>query len=227
MSNKFKKILFGVVVLSIFISFYSMNTMAAKGDAPIDVPGDTIQTRIQAENRTQLQFRERTRLTFNCNVNIELNISCEAMKIGEKNFEIEIDAENDLHMNMTCTEEQIQLGLQKGHTYRVRNQNRFRYEEGFCVSVQCNDTCQAKLKLEANNRNQNAEWAYYDESTEEWVTVPTSLQNGYLVCETSHFSTWTVLIPESEDLTMIYVIVGVVVGLVVILGITIYLKKRK
>ncbi|MFX1573196.1 MAG: hypothetical protein ACFFB0_10640 [Promethearchaeota archaeon] len=227
MLKNFKKIVLGVVILSIFISFYSLNSMATNGEAPVDVPGDTIQTRIQAGNRTQLQFRERTRLTFNCNVSIALNVSCEAMKIGTKDFEIEINAENELQMNMTCTEEQIQLGLQKGHTYQVRNRNRFRFEEGFCVSIQCNDSCQAKLKLEANNRNQNAKWAYYDESTEEWVTMPTSLQNGYLVCETNHFSTWTVLIPESEDFTMIYIIVGVIVGLVVIIGIAIYLKKRK
>ena len=77
-----------------------MNTIAASGEAPIDVPGDTIQTRIQAGNRTQLQFRERTRLTFNCNVIINLNISCEAMKIGVKNCEIEIDAENNLQMKV-------------------------------------------------------------------------------------------------------------------------------
>ncbi|GAG87404.1 unnamed protein product [marine sediment metagenome] len=40
------------------------------------------------------------------------------------------------------------------------------------------------------------EWAYYDEATEEWVSVPTTVEDGYLAAEVTHFSTWTILIPD-------------------------------
>jgi len=40
------------------------------------------------------------------------------------------------------------------------------------------------------------EWAYYNEATEEWVSVPTTVEDGYLTAEVTHFSTWTILMPD-------------------------------
>ena len=54
-------------------------------------------------------------------------------------------------------------------------------------------------------------WAYYDETSEEWVSVPTSIEDGYLVAETDHFSYWTVLIPESDNNFLFYIgLIGVI-----------------
>ena len=132
-------------------------------------------------------------------------------------------------MTMTCREEQIQLGLQKGSTFRTRERHRYRYEEGFCLQIQCSGTCDAKLKIQATNQNRNGEWAYYDEADEEWVTVPTTIEDGYLVAETDHFSYWTILIPEADNTLWIYIGVGAaVIGVAVIaVVLVIYQKKRK
>jgi hypothetical protein len=224
--KKISKILLGVFTFAILFSIFNANSVLAVGETNINVNGDTIQTQIQANNRVMFTFRQRTRLTWNSTVDIDVNIDCEALRIGVKYFEIEIEAERNLTMNMICTEEQIQLGLIKGYTYRIRERHRFQYQEGFCASIQCNDSCQAKLKIQATNQNRNGNWAYYDETSEEWVAVPTTIENGYLVAETDHFSYWTILIPEADTTLMIVISIGGIIGVIAIVSM-VYLKKRK
>lgn len=41
-------------------------------------------------------------------------------------------------------------------------------------------------------------WFYWDRTEQDWVAVVSFLdQNGYLICETDHFSTWTTAKLES------------------------------
>ncbi len=225
------KTIIGVFVVLTLFSLINARDLVAANGPPVDIPGDTVQTKVQAHNRTTYTFRNRTRLTFNCSANAEVNIVCDALNIGQKDFELEVISENDLQMNMTCTEEQNQLGLMKGHTYRLRNRNRYRYEEGFCISIQCNQSSQiqARLKILATNQNRGGTWAYYAEDTEEWVSVQTTEQNGYLVCETNSFSIWTVLIPESDDTIMGFGSITAIVDVVAVIAIVsvVLLKRRK
>ncbi|MFX1345312.1 MAG: hypothetical protein ACFFBC_11100 [Promethearchaeota archaeon] len=225
--KKINKILIGSFALVILFTVLSANTVLATENS-IDINDDTYQTRIQANNRVMFQFRERTRLTFNSTVNIDVDINCDALRIGVKSFEIEVDCDQDLQMNMTCTEEQAELGLLMGNRYTVRNRHRFLYQEGFCVSIQCNNSgeIQAKLKIEANNQNRIGTWAYYDETSEDWISVPTTLEDGYLVTETDHFSYWTVLIPETENNMLIYLGLISIVGIIAVISV-IFLRRRK
>ena len=197
-------------------------------DSSIPVNGDTIQTQVQANQRTTFTFRSRTRMRFNSTVDIDVNINCDALRIGVKDFEIEIEGDQILQMNMTCTEEQAELGLLKGNTYQARNRNRYQYQEGFCLLVQCNNSnqIQAKLKIQATNENSLCSWAYYDETSEDWVTVPTTLEDGYLIAETDHFSYWTVLLPETESNLLMYIGIISVIGIIAMISV-IYFKKRK
>ncbi|UCD02443.1 MAG: hypothetical protein JSV23_05385 [Promethearchaeota archaeon] len=224
--KKVSKIILGIFTFSILFSIFNVNSVLGAGETNINVNGDTIQTQIQANNRIMFTFRQRTRLTWNSNVDIDVNIECDSLQIGVKYVEIEILAERNLTMNMICTEEQIQLGLIKGYTYRIRERERFQYQEGFCAYIQCNDSCQAKLKIQATNQNRNGNWAYYDETAEEWVAVPTTIENGYLVAETDHFSYWTILIPEADNTLLIAISIGVIIGVIAIVTI-LYFKKRK
>ena len=225
--KKISKILIGSFALMILFTVLSANTVLAT-ESSIDINDDTYQTRIQANNRVMFQFRERTRLTFNSTVNIDVNINCDSLRIGVKSFEIEVECEQDLQMNMTCTEEQAELGLLMGNRYTVRNRHRFLYQEGFCVSIQCNNSgeIQAKLKIEANHQNRIGTWAYYDETSEEWISVPTTIEDGYLVTETDHFSYWTVLIPEAENNLLIYLGLISIVGILAVISV-IFLRRRK
>jgi len=224
--KKVYKIMFGMLMVSLlFSTFSTSNVLAAESPAStVEVGGDTHQAQVSANIRTAYRFRQRTQLTFNSNVNIDVNMNCDAMNIGDKNFEIEVDGTNDLTMTMTCTENQEELGLMDGQITQTRNRNRYQYRKGFVISVQCNDSCNATMKLEATEADRGSTWAYYDTQTSEWVSVETTLKDGYLVAETDHFSTWTVLSLET-DYTIL--IIGIGIGAVVIIGITVVLKKRK
>ena len=226
--KKLSKILLGTIFLMILFSTITSFNVVAVGnpDDTFEVPGDTYQKHIQANTMTMFRFRARTQLRLNANVNLDVNFDCEALKIGDKDFALEIEGNGDLYMNMTCTEEQKELGLLKGNTYQIRNRNRVQYQEGFVVKLECNGTfTRARLSVRVTNENRVGQWAYYDEATEEWVSVPTTIQNGYLTAEVSHFSTWTILIPDYTIL-IIGLSIGGVVALIII-GSVIYVKKRK
>lgn len=220
------KVLISVLSLMILFSLLNVSSVAAD-TTPLEINQDTYQARLNAEEQYHFRFRLRTQLRIMANVNIDIDINCEPIKIGAKDFAIEVSTDQDLKMNMTCTEEQKELGLLNGYTYQIRNRNRLRYEEGFCVGIETNATnpLTAKLMIEATNQNQVGVWAYYDEATEEWVSVPTTVENGYLVANVDHFSYWTILIP---DFTLAIVIgVGVGAGaLVAVLAIYFWKKKR-
>ena len=227
--KKSSKILLGIFSLMVLFSMFSVNTVAA-AQVPVELPSqDNYQGKLQANNEYQFRFRLRTQLRVMANVNVNVNIQCDAMKIGVKDFAIEVTSVGDLNMNMTCTEEQAELGLLAGNTYQIRNRNRLRYEEGFCIQIQSNATVQnqirAKLMIQATNQNQIGTWAYYDEASEAWVSVPTTVQDGYLVADVDHFSYWTILIPDYT----VAIIVGVSVGvgvLVAVLGIYFWRRRR-
>ncbi|MFX0027720.1 MAG: hypothetical protein ACFE8B_00800 [Candidatus Hermodarchaeota archaeon] len=224
--KKINKILIGAIAFIALFTVLNTNTVLA-AESPIEVNVDTYQYQVQANHSVMFSFRQRTRLTFASTVDIDANINCDALRIGVKYFEIEIDNDQDLQMNMTCTEEQIQLGLLKGYRYTVRNRQRLLYQEGFCVSIQCNNSgdVQAKLKIQANNQNRKGTWAYYDDSAEEWVAVPTTIEDGYLVTETDHFSYWTILNPESENNFYLYIGLISVIGILAV--ITVVLLRRR
>ena len=226
--KKLSKILLGTIFLMILVSTITSFNVVAVGD-PVDtveVSGDTTQAHVQANTMTQFRFRNRTRLRVEANVNLDMDFDCDALRIGAKDFALEIEATGDLQMTMTCTEEQKELGLQMGYTYQIRNRNRVQYQEGFVVDIECDGTfTRARLSIRATNENRVGQWAYYDEATEEWVSVPTTIEDGYLTAEVSHFSTWTILIPDYTIL-IIGLSIGGVIALLVI-GSVIYLKKRK
>ena len=121
--KKLSKILLGTIFLMILVSTITSFNVVAVGDSDetVEVPGDTYQYHIHANTMTMLRFRARTQLRINANVNLDVDVDCEALKIGDKDFAIEIEGSGDLYMNMTCTEEQKELGLQMGYTYQIRN----------------------------------------------------------------------------------------------------------
>jgi putative exporter of polyketide antibiotics len=80
---------------------------------------------------------------------------------------------------------------------------------------------------------------YWNQTRAQWETVESYMdQNGYLVCNTNHFSTWTVaeIEPEAEPSTeptednnipTVYIVAIVVVAIVAVASGLIAYKKRK
>lgn len=100
---------------------------------------------------------------------------------------------------------------------------------------------QTELKQQLN-REVNASrltWMYWNRTRSEWEAVESYMdQNGYLVCNTDHFSTWTVAeISESTEtggeestntgIPMEYVYGGVAVVVVIALGLGIYANSKR
>ncbi len=227
--KKSSKILLGTFFLMIlFSTITSFNVVAIDDpDEVVEVPGDSTQAHVEANTATIFRFRNRTRLRIRADVNLNLNLDCDALRFGVKDFVVEIEGTGDLQMTMTCTEEQVQLGLIKGNMYQTRNRNRYLYQEGFVVSIECDGTFErARLRIRATNENRLGQFAYYDEATEEWVSVPTTVEDGYLTAEVSHFSTWTILLPDYTMVIVGFSIGGGVAALIVIASVF-YIKKRK
>lgn len=231
MKKNTKNIVFSLLIFSLVFSIIMLYNItpvnAASDDEKINIDdGDHVQKQIRANERVRFRFRERTRITVESNEKANCSIDCDAKKIGDKDFEIEIESDDELNLTMKCREERNSIGLQKGNTYTARNRNRYRYQEGFVVDIDSSeDDIEAKLRIEETEENRGGTWAYYDNKNEEWVTVETTSKNGYLECETDHFSTWTVLVPEI-DFTLL-LIIGAGIGAVVLAGVAILLIKRR
>jgi hypothetical protein len=97
----------------------------------------------------------------------------------------------------------------------------------------CDGSCdqaflKARLRLKITNQNRDGEWAYYDQSQNEWFTLPTTIEDGYLTAETSELTSFTVFIPEEEIDTPILGISLSIAGIsIVVITIGIYIRKRK
>ncbi len=227
--KKISKYLIGsFALLLVCSSFLSINVAAAidPTDKEVPVMTDHWQAQVQANEMTMFAFQFNLRLRFRANVNLELNGDCETHKLANKDFILEVEGDDDLRMNMTCTEEQKELGLMMGNTYQIRNRNRVQYQEGFVCNIECNGTfTKAQIRIRATNENRIGSWAYYDEATEEWVSVPTTIEDDYLTAEVTHFSYWTILIPDYTLFIVVSVVIGAVA--VVIIGSVFYIRKRK
>jgi hypothetical protein len=227
--KKISKYMIGsFALLLIFSSFFTANVAATvpPNDAEVPVGGDHFQGQVQANEMTMFTFQFNLRLRFMANINLTIEGDCETRQLANKDFILEVEGDQDLSMNMTCTEEQKELGLLKGNTYQIRNRNRVQYQEGFVCNIECNGTfTRAQLRIRATNENRVGSWAYYDEATNEWVTVPTTVDGEYLTAEVTHFSYWTVLLPDYTLVIIISVLTGAVA--IAIVGSIIYIRKRK
>jgi len=198
---------------------------AASDDEKVNVDyGNRIQQQVSANNRIRFRFEKETKITFEANKPANVDIKCDADRIGDKDFEIEIDSDKAFNITMRCKEEQYEKGLLNGNTVQVRNRIRHRYQEGFVVDIESTEDMKAKLRIEENDDNRGGTWAYYDKDDDEWIAVETESNNGYLECETDHFSTWTILVSEVNS--NILIIVGIGVGAAILLGVVIILSKR-
>ncbi|MFW9968848.1 MAG: hypothetical protein ACFFDF_01525 [Candidatus Odinarchaeota archaeon] len=225
--RKIGKIAIGSFVFLMLFSMFNITSVLAVDPTEVPVNQESLyEYQIEANHEVRLRFMAQTCLTFMSDVDLEVNINCDASQIREKDFKMVVNGSGPLLMNMTCTEEQAELGLMKGYTYRMRNRNRYLYEEGFCIHIKCNGTCDAELKIQANNRNQNGQWARYNENSEEWELVPSTIEDGYLVAETSEFSYWTVLIPQPDNTVLVIVTIGGILGIVAVISVIVF-KKRK
>lgn len=147
---------------------------------------------VRAMENYAFNYRNLT-LTLNCTRNCELNVTMDP-SLKPKILSLSIEPSQNMSLIMNLTGAPVEAEM-----VRTRTLN-------FYLGLEANATAelQAQIRLHINqtelaqelNREVNASrltWQYYNTTIHEWVTVPSwTNQNNYLVCNTTHFSTWTV-----------------------------------
>jgi hypothetical protein len=179
-----------------------------------------------------------TTMLMNCTRNCSLVVTVDPA-VKPQLFGFSIDPNQTMTLTMNLSGSPLE-----GERVRERTLN-------FYLGIEPNATVQlqAQIRLYINqtelnqqlNREVNASkltWMYWNRTRAAWETVESHMdQNGYLVCNTDHFSTWTVAeISESDaeatlsngmQTAYIYAVFGAVI--IIVLGVGIYAgsKRRK
>ena len=177
---------------------------------------------------------QNTTMRFNSTMNCDLVITAEATA-NHKIFGLTIDPNQTMTLTMNLGSSPVQ-----SNQYRDKNLN-------FYASIEPNATVQlsAQLRLYINQTELSQElgwevvpseltWMYWNQTHNGWTQVPSFIdQDGYLTCNTDHFSVWTVgeLADVSEqtdvaDMTLVYGGVGAAIAIVLAVGIVVYKKRN-
>jgi len=242
-----KKInIFGATLLSVFLltTFFTA-TFAQTGEQnsgskiPPDLPVDALQYNrtdttpsgymesLQAMEMNVYFYRNFT-LMMNCTQNCSLNMTLDP-QVRNRLFSLTVEPNQTmtLAMNVSATPPQ-------GEAVMERTLN-------FYVGLEPNATLQlqGQLRLHINQTELSEElgreinasrlrWMYWNQTQSQWTPIESYItQNGYLVCNTTHFSTWTIAEIDTEQIPE-NIHIYTVVGLVAIISVaSIYYKRKK
>ena len=188
---------------------------------------------VMAGEPTLYRYRNTTML-MNCTRNCELVITVDPT-LKPKLLGLSVDPNQTMTLTMNLSGSPLE-----GERVMERTLN-------FYWGIEPNATLQLRgqLRLHINqtelsqelNREVNASrltWMYWNRTRAEWETVPSYMdQNGYLVCNTGHFSTWTVA--EIQDSTeamqngvnVVYIYAIVAAVIIALLGVGIAVAKKR
>jgi hypothetical protein len=179
-----------------------------------------------------LFYYRNTTMLMNCTRNCDIVFTAD-LKVTPKIFGFSIDPNQSMTLTMNLSGSPLE-----GATAMERTLN-------FYMGIEPNATLQlkAQLKLQINqtllgqelNREVNVSkltWMYWNRTALEWTPVKSYMdQNGYLVCNTDHFSTWTVAeLPDAkeqlrEGIEAAYIYAGVAVVFLVLVAVGIVTFK--
>jgi hypothetical protein len=187
---------------------------------------------VMAGEPTLFCYRNMTML-MNCTRNCEIVFTADP-EVTPKIFGFSIDPNQTMELTMNLSGSPLE-----GERVMERTLN-------FYLGMEPNATLQltAQIRLHINqtklgqelNREVNASrltWMYWNRTQGEWEVVESYLdQDGFLVCETAHFSTWTVAEIEPEEaiqfaLDMAFVYAAISVTIVAILAISVVALRRR
>jgi hypothetical protein len=199
-----------VVVVALLVAFSAIPmTYAAQGSSEPyrnipGLPGDTVQLnrtdvtpsgyleQVQANKTYAFHYRNVTML-MNCSQTMTMNVTIDP-RVRTRYLGLDLTPGQSLrlHMNLSTTPPPgVRTMLQTVQTY-------WTLEPDTAIQLQ------ARLRLHINGTALSAElnravnvsrltWMYWNGSRNAWIPVASHHDaNGYLVCDTPHFSTWTV-----------------------------------
>ena len=182
---------------------------------------------IQAMEMNVFFYRNVT-LMMNCTRNCEMNVTIDP-EVRNRILSISVEPNQTMMLTMN-----VSASPPQGEAVMERTLN-------FYMGLEPNAALQlqAQLRLLVNQTELSAEldrevnasrltWMYWNTTQAQWVPVESYMdQNGYLVCNTTHFSTWAVAEIESSTEVPENIHAYTVVALVVIVTAAAALWKRK
>jgi hypothetical protein len=187
---------------------------------------------VQAGEPALFQYRNMTML-MNSTKNCDIIVTADPA-VSPKIFGFSIDPNQTMTLTMNLSSSPLE-----GAQTMERTLN-------FYFGIEPNATLElkAQLRLHINqtelsqqlNREVNASrltWMYWNQTGSKWETVESHIdEDGYLVCDTDHFSTWTVAEMEPEEVMEIalnmafaYAAIGVIIAVILTVSIVV-LKKH-
>ena len=186
---------------------------------------------VKAGEPALFQYRNMTML-MNCTRNCSLEVTADPA-VSPKIFGFSIEPNQTMTLTMNLSSSPLE-----GAQTMERTLN-------FYLGIEPNATLELKAQLllhinqtelsQQLGREVNASrltWMYWNQTGSKWETVESYVdEEGFLVCDTDHFSTWTVAEMEPEEvmeiaLNMAFVYAAISVVIVVILTVSIVVLKK-
>lgn len=245
MKNPRRNLITVTLMTFLMLTVFSGATLAQQGDPPSeskippDMPIDALQLNktettpsgemesIQAME-TKVFFYRNFTLMMNSTQNCSLNMTLDPQV---KNRLLTVSVEPNQTMTLA-----INVSSSPPQGEAVMNQTL-----NFYMGLEPNSDLEfkAQLRLYINQTELSEElgrvvnasmltWMYWNQTQNQWVPVESYMdQNGYLVCNTDHFSTWTVAEYDPEQIPE-NIHIMTVVGLVAIISVaSVYMRRKK
>ena len=236
-----------VTLLSVLmLTTFSSETLAQPGESnsgskiPPDMPVDALQFNrttitpsgdmeaIQAMETNVFFYRNFT-LMMDCTRNCELTMTLDP-QVRDRLLSISVEPNQTmtLAMNVSASPPQgeavmennlnFYMGLETDATLQLQSQLRLHIDQTELSEELGREVNVSKLI-----------WHYWDQTQSQWTPVESYMdQNGYIVCNTDHFSTWTVAEVENPEQIPENIHIFTVVGLVALVSVaSIYLKRKQ
>ncbi|MCW8801941.1 MAG: hypothetical protein OQK81_01140 [Candidatus Bathyarchaeota archaeon] len=225
------------LMLTFSVSVYAPET-PMQNNMPPDMPTDATQynrsdmtptgkiEQVKAMNVSVFIYKNVT-MMMNTTQNCEMNVTIDP-QLTNKVVAINVDPNQTMTLAMNYTAQPP-----NGEAVMERALN-------FYMGLEPNAELQlqAQLRLLINQTELETElgrvvnassltWMYWNQTQEQWTPVESHMdENGYLVCNTEHFSTWTVAEVDPEDIPEgIHLIT--VIGLVIAVTVATTIWKQK
>ncbi|MCW3983025.1 MAG: hypothetical protein NWE96_03425 [Candidatus Bathyarchaeota archaeon] len=192
---------------------------------------------VRAREQTMFQYRNMT-MVMNCTQNCTVTFTTDE-EVTPKLFGLTVDSNQTMTLAMNLTKSPL-----NGAMVNERCLN-------FYLGIEPHATLelQAQIRLYINqtelNQSMNREvntsrltWMYWNQTRAQWTAVESYMdQNGYLVCNTDHFSTWTVaeeapeepapLVTQNSVFQVEYIAIAIIVVLgVIAVSIFVYRQRK-
>jgi len=235
----------GTTFLSVFLltTFFTA-TFALTGEQnsgskiPSDMPVDALQYNrtdttpsgymesLQAMEMNVFFYRNFT-LMMNCTQNCSLNMTLDP-QVRNKLFGLTVDPNQTmtLAMNVSATPPQGEAVMERTLNFYVGLEPKATLQLQGQLRLHINQT-ELGEELGREINASRLTWMYWNQTQSQWTPVESYMsQNGYLVCNTTHFSTWTIAEIDPEQIPE-NIHIYTVVGLLAIIAVVSICYKRK